>query len=201
MRARLRATLRVSVATVIVTACLAQSACGVWSFHDELGPFRGQGLVVEHGSLPDFDIEGYGEESRLRDRGVDVDSGGGLIPVLAAIRARWPEFREVTARMDHQPGMLLLGLEPPLDYLVRRSLPEEGTSGRFLTGYGDFDQINRDIGVRRVKSYRPLTGMYAFSFNSDVNASRAAERYQSLRWVKYVETNGPVGDSSDLHAF
>ena len=157
--------------------------------------------MVEHGPSPDFDPEAYDEDSRLRERRVEVDSGGGLTPVLAAIRADWPELREITARMPYQPGKLMLGLEPPLNELVVSRLPEEGASGRFLTGFRAFDRINRDLGLRGVQSFRSIPDVFIFWFDPCVDESRAAKRYRSLLSVRYAELNRSSEDGSDLDAF
>ena len=193
--------LRACVATGIATAYSVQSDYSAQASHHEPRSGGRGGFLVEHGPSPGFDPEAHDEESRLRDRCVDVDSGAGLSPVLAATRADWPEFREITARMPYQPGVLLVGLEPPLAKLVLLRLAEEGASGRFLKGLRVFDKTNRYLGLRGVRSFRSLPGTFTFWFDPCVDEPRAAKRYRSLRWVRYAEPNRLLGDGSDLHAF
>ena len=77
----MRLTQRALIVTGILVLCSTQWAGSPPSPCDEPGP--GDGLVVAHGSPPRFDYGAYDEKSRLRDRGVDVESGGGLMPLLA----------------------------------------------------------------------------------------------------------------------
>lgn len=100
----MRLTQRTFIVTGILAVCSTQWAGSLPSPRDE--PGSGHGLVVAHGSPPRFDSGAYDEKSRLRDRGVDIESGGGLMPLLATIRADRAELRGITARMDYQPGRL-----------------------------------------------------------------------------------------------
>ena len=194
----MRLTQRTIFVTGILALCSTEWAGSSPSPREESGD--GDGLVVAHGSPPRFDSGAYDEKSRLRDRGVDVEAGGGLMPLLATIRADWPELRGITARMDHQPGVLLLMLERSLAELVLRSLAKEGTSGRFLTGVDAFDRLNAEIGLRGVQSSRFMPEYFVFWFDPDADEIRAAQKYEALQGVSGASIDGMVGDSSDIDA-
>ena len=194
----MRLTQRTVIVIGILVLCSTQWAGS--SPRDEPGSRQGDGLVVAHGSPPRFDSGAYDEKSRLRDRGVDVESGGGLMPLLATIRADRPELRGITARMDHQPGVLLLMLERSLAEFVLRSLAKEGTSGRFLTGVGAFDRLNAEVGLRGVQSWRFMPEYFVFWFDPDADERRAAQKYEALQGVSSASIDGMVGDSSDVDA-
>ena len=155
-------------------------------------------VVVVHESIPSPVMDD--EEQNLRHRDIDIDMGSGLMPMLSKIRTDWPGTTEITARMDHQPGVLLLKLEPSLATAVSRSLPREGTSGLFHTGYREFDALNRSFGLQRVQSFVIFPSSFHIEFDPNIDIASVAQAYASLEGVSSASLNTNLVSGPDLHA-
>ena len=168
-----------------MTACVV-AACAVESRRAGCRRFRSP-VVVEHGPLPDVDLE-VARTWKVTGSFPSGDTHGSSEESL-----RGPDW--VMFRVHQQPGVLLMGLEPWLSGLVWRRLPEPGESRVFCTGDRGFDRLNRAVGLTRVRTYSVpensvLKNMFTITFDPEMDPAEAASKYESLEGVVYAEPNG-----------
>ncbi len=159
---------------------------------------NGHSVWVKHGTIPPPVIEE--EEAVFRNRGVDVQLGGGLMRVLAKIRTDWPETAGVNARLANLPGVLLLELGPAMAEVVHRVLPPEGASGDFHTGYRDFDRLNQTVGLRIVQTFSSIESTIFIAFDRGIDLAWATMAYAALEEVSSAAPNANLLQGSDIYA-
>ena len=69
---------------------------------------------------------------------------------------------QVRARGGHNPGMVILKLEPSLLAAVEDGLAEEGRSAPLCTGHAAFDALNQSLGTRGVVANSRLKTIYIY---------------------------------------
>ena len=126
-----------------------------------------------------------------------------LIPemerLLATITSRWPAMAQVRARGGHNPGMVILKLEPSLLAAVEDGLAEEGRSAPLCTGHAAFDALNRSLGARGVVANSRLKTIYIY-LDPRTDVLFAALEYNKTAGVDSARPSYPRGDGSGIQA-
>ncbi len=115
--------------------------------------------------------------------------------VLGQLREAYPKTWEVSARVDHRPGMLLLGLKPALLAILALAQQENGT----LTGNVELDALNERLGLSDTQVFR-RAGIAALHFVKYVNLEAASEAYRKIPGVMFAEPDAQLGDGPDIEA-
>lgn len=115
--------------------------------------------------------------------------------VLGQLREAYPKTWEVSARMDHRPGMLLVGLKPALLATLVLAQRENGT----LTGNAEFDALNERLGLSDAQVFR-RAGVAALHFAKYVNLEAASKAYRKIPGVLFAEPDAQLGDGPDIEA-
>ena len=117
--------------------------------------------------------------------------------VLKRLRYAHPELAKISARAEHLPGMLLLGVKPALFGAVSRILGEEKGPVKLRTGNRAFDALNARLGLRAVRPYRH-TGVLVMHLSERANLDAARRAYTAIEGVEYAEPDAYLGDGSDI---
>ena len=115
--------------------------------------------------------------------------------VLGQLRAAYPKTWEVSARVEHRPGMLLVGLKPALLATLVLAQRENDT----LTGNAEFDALNERLGLSDVQVFRRM-GVAALHFAKYVNLEAASRAYRKIPGVTFAEPDAQLGDGPDIEA-
>ena len=113
--------------------------------------------------------------------------------VLGQLREAYPKTWEVSARMDHRPGMLLVGLKPALLTPLMSALQEDAT----LTGNVEFDALNERLGLSDAHIFLHA-GVAALHFAKYVNLDAASRAYRKTPGVMFAEPDAQLGDGPDI---
>ncbi|MCY3802873.1 MAG: hypothetical protein OXG06_00490 [Gammaproteobacteria bacterium] len=113
--------------------------------------------------------------------------------VLGQLREAYPKTWEVSARMDHRPGMLLVGLKPALLATLALAQRENST----LTGNAEFDALNERLGLSDAQVFR-RAGVAALHFAKYVNLETASKKYRKIPGVMFAEPDAQLGDGPDI---
>lgn len=113
--------------------------------------------------------------------------------VLGLLREAYPKTWEVSARMDHRPGMLLVGLKPALLATLALAQRENST----LTGNAEFDALNERLGLSDAQVFR-RAGVAALHFAKYVNLETASKKYREIPGVMFAEPDAQLGDGPDI---
>ena len=119
--------------------------------------------------------------------------------VLVRIRDAYPAMAEISAREDHKPATLLLGLEPDLFETVSGQLDGERRSVTLRTGHAEFDALNAKLGLWAVRPFSSA-GVAAMYFRERLNIDAARRAYLAMVGVTYVELDALLGDGSGIEA-
>ena len=145
---------------------------------------------------------------RRQDAGLILDAetrrslAAEIDPALREIRAACAVLAEenVTVRMTHAFGELILALEPRLYEAVSSLLVDPTGPVTLETGYPEFDSLNERLGLSVVLDLFSFSRTVAFYFSEYLNVPAAAAAYEMLEGIEYAESNAYVGDGSDIDA-
>lgn len=115
--------------------------------------------------------------------------------VLSQLRETYPKTWEVSARVEHRPRMLLVGLKPALLATLALARRENGT----LTGNAEFDALNKRLGLSDAQVFR-RAGIAALHFAKYVNLGTASRAYRKIPGVMFAEPDAQLGDGPDIEA-
>ncbi len=115
--------------------------------------------------------------------------------VLGQLREAYPKTWEVSARVEHRPGMLLVGLKPALLATLALAQRENST----LTGNAEFDALNERLGLSDAQVFR-RAGVAALHFAKYVNLETACKKYRKIPGVMFAEPDAQLGDGPDIEA-
>ena len=117
--------------------------------------------------------------------------------VLVRVRNAYPAMAEISARQAHEPGTLLLGLEPDLFKAVSGLAEGEHGSVTSDTGYAKLDALHAKLGLSGVQPF-PHTGVVVLHFSGQVNLEAACRAYRGIPRVRFCEPDARLGDGPDI---
>ena len=79
-----------------------------------------------------------------------------------------------------------------------RALGERGTLAPFCIGHTGFDALNRAVGLRAITTFSHLPDMFVIDFDSDMDVSGVAARYESLDGMITTSPDAPMGDGPGI---
>lgn len=126
-----------------------------------------------------------------------LDLSGALLPPpdlvahldadLAAIRAIEPLVREIHARPNYVPGVLIIRLTP--------AAFDEVVAGN----YHGFDALNATYGPASIRTLIESLQYIKIVFEKPYNAPLLAPAYGTAEGVIYAGADGPLSDGDDIH--
>lgn len=131
------------------------------------------------------------DEKRRRELAREIEG------VLKRLRYAHPEIAKVSARADHLPGVLILGVKPALFGTVSRILGAEKGPVKLRTGNLAFDALNAKLELRAVRPYRHI-GVLVMHLSEWANIEEARRAYMELEGVEHAEPDAHLGDGSDI---
>jgi hypothetical protein len=119
--------------------------------------------------------------------------------VLARVRALEPAVSEIRPLPDYSPAVVSVGLEGELSRRVYDLVGRSDWSGSQVTGFEGFDELNRRLGLRgmRTLGFDREVASVGLCLDETVNLKVATERYARLEGIRHASLT-PRSDGPDV---
>ena len=138
-------------------------------------------------------------DSLLLDARQRRELGHEIERMLMRIRDAYRATAEISVWQAHEPGVLLLGLEPDLFEAASGLLDGVNEPSASRTGHAELDALNSKVGLWAVRPF-PFASVVAMYFDEHVNLDAARRAYLKIDGVRTAEPDARAGDGPDIEA-